>query len=58
MASIAAHFAPAAIDAAPHLQAFCTFGIIGTIRLWGLQRHDSGKRIGRGFNRGLICRDL
>lgn len=31
MASIAAHFAPAATDAAPHLQAFCPVGLNGTV---------------------------
>jgi len=53
MVSIAAHFAPAAIDAAPHLQAFCTVGVIGTIgtiRFWRLQRHHFGRRIGRRFS--------
>src|SRR5258706_15834099 len=38
MASIAAHFAAAAIDAAPHLQVFFAVGVMGSIRLWRLQR--------------------
>src|SRR5271163_3783856 len=58
MASIAAHFAPAAIDAAPHLQAFCLIGVIGTIRFWRLQRHHFGIRIGRGFSCVSFWRDL
>ena len=58
MASIAAHFAPAAIDAAPHLQAFCLVSVIGTIRFWRLERHHFGRRIGRGFSSVSFWRDL
>jgi hypothetical protein len=58
MASIAAHFAPAAIDAAPHLQTFCPIGVIGTDRFWGLQRHHFSRRISRGFGRVSFWRDL
>src|SRR2546423_12385129 len=58
MASIATHFAPAAIDAAPHLQGFCPVGAIGTIMFWRLQRHHFGRRIGRGFSRVSFWRDL
>lgn len=32
MPSIAAHFAPAAIDAAPYFEVFGAGGVIGTIR--------------------------
>ena len=54
MASIAAHFAPAAIDAAPHLQTFCLIGVIGTTRFRRLQRHHFGRRIGRVSLFGVI----
>ena len=50
MASIAAHFAPAAIDAAPHLHVFCPAGVVGDIRFWELQRHYCGKQFDRGFS--------
>ena len=54
MASVAAHFAPAAIDAAPYLQAFSPVGIIGTIRFLMLQRHHFVRPMGRGFSRVSI----
>ena len=58
MASIAAHFASAAIDATPHLQTFRPIGVMGTIRPWRLQRHHFGRRIGRGFSRVSFWSDL
>ena len=47
MASIAAYFASAAINAAPHLQALYLVdaNITGMVRLWILQGHDVGKRV-------------
>lgn len=39
-ASIAAHFAPAAMDAAPHLQALRSVGVNGRIVFCRLRRHD------------------
>ena len=44
MASIAAHFAPSAVYAAPHLQAFYPVGVISTVRLWRMQRHLCGRQ--------------
>ena len=47
MASIAAYFASAAIDTAPHLQALYLVdaNITGMIRFWILQGHDVGRKV-------------
>ncbi len=59
MASITAYLTPAAIDAIPYFQRFCTFAA----KLRKLRRHHFGRRIGLGdacrpfwfdFNRDIV----